>query len=162
MTYDGRTRSHATACQTARTTPMATSLGTAVASSRRPREGRRRAASSRASRAVSTDASTAAMDTDLLAQAVDDRRRQRGHAGIVGATRPGDVDVDLEHDATGARPHEDDAVTESDGFAHVVGDKDDAHRGLLPDPREVVVEDVASDGIQRREWFVHQQHLGAL
>jgi len=40
--------------------------------------------------------------------------------------------------------------------------EDDGDAGLLVDAREVLVEHVAGDGVERREGLVHEQHAGGL
>ena len=50
-----------------------------------------------------------------------------------------------------------DAIAEADGLADVVGHEQDRPAGRLPDPLELVVEDVAGHRVERPEGLVHQQ-----
>ncbi len=59
----------------------------------------------------------------------------------------------------GCRRHQDDAVAQAHGLAHIVGDEHDGLAALAPDPLDVLVELVAGQGVERREGLVHQQHL---
>ena len=65
-------------------------------------------------------------------------------------------------DAAGAARQQHDPVAEADGLAHVVGDEHDREAGLLPQPLELVVEEVAGHGVEGAEGLVHQQDVGVL
>jgi hypothetical protein len=73
-----------------------------------------------------------------------------------------DGDVELGDDSAGAAGEQDDAVAEAGGFAHVVGDEHDREVLFGGDAFDLVVEDVAGDRVERTEWFVHEQDVGAL
>ena len=73
-----------------------------------------------------------------------------------------DGDRELGDHPAGTAREQDDAVTESDRLADVVGDEEDAHPGLAPDPLDFVVERVAGHGIEGAERLVHEEHVGAL
>ena len=61
-------------------------------------------------------------------------------------------------DAPGAAREQDDALAEAGGLAHVVGDEDDRASGRAPDPLELLVQEVAGDGVERGERLVHEEH----
>ena len=54
------------------------------------------------------------------------------------------------------------SITQPDRLADVVGDEQDGESTGGPEPLQLVVEDVAGHGVERAEWLVHQQDLGAL
>ena len=58
------------------------------------------------------------------------------------------------------RGEQDDAVTQADGFTHVVGDKHDRFAMLAPDSLNIPVQLFACEGVQRPEWFIHQEDAG--
>ena len=53
-----------------------------------------------------------------------------------------------------------DAVTQADGFTHVVGDEDDGLTMLAPDSLDVTVQLFACQGVERAEGFIHQEDAG--
>ena len=78
-------------------------------------------------------------------------RRGRGSSGMkVAATRPG------------RRREQHDPIGESGRLPHVVGDEEDREPPLLPQPFELVVEQVAGHGVERAERFVHEHDVGVL
>ena len=73
--------------------------------------------------------------------------------------RPGGLgDAPLAGDAAGPAGEQDDALAEAGGLAHVVGDEDDRAAGRAPDALELLVQQVARDGVERGERLVHEQH----
>ena len=85
-----------------------------------------------------------------------------GDVAVLDPAGPRDVDRELGRDLAGAAGQQDDAIPEAHGLAHVVGHEQDRAAGGLPDPLELVVEDVAGHGVERPEGLVHQQDLGLL
>src|SRR6266850_704763 len=53
-----------------------------------------------------------------------------------------------------------DAVTQADGFTHVVSDEDDGLTMLAPDSLDVTVQLFACQGVERAEGFIHQEDAG--
>src|SRR5581483_25811 len=174
-TYCGFRWAKTTACQARKNKPTAVSLGHAPSQSRArtPRAGA--TGTSRASRpAISALCSSArtsagvsvsrssAMAAHLLAEPVGDQSGQRGHLGVVEAAGTGNVDAELVDDAARAAGEHQHPVTEADGLPHVVGDEDDDDPGLLPHPLELVVEQVAGDGVEGPERLVHEEDGGVL
>src|SRR5690606_7784187 len=62
--------------------------------------------------------------------------------------------------ASGPWREHDDPVGEEDRFGDVVGHEDDGLAGSEPDVLDQQVHLVASEGVERAEWLVHQDHLG--
>ena len=105
------------------------------------------------------------------------RRRDRSEAGMAADLPPQDVgDLDGESATTGASMRQGSMAAgstrarsgrggrtgaaraaEPHRLAHVVGDEDDRRPGLPPDPRQLVVQQVAGDGVERGERLVHEQ-----
>ena len=54
------------------------------------------------------------------------------------------------------------AVGEAGGLADVVGDEQDGEAAVVPDPFELVVEQVAGHGVEGAEGFVHEHDVGVL
>ena len=54
--------------------------------------------------------------------------------------------------------HDHDAIGQTRGFAHVMGDENDCLAALFPNPLDVAVKLFPSHRIERGEGFVHQQH----
>jgi hypothetical protein len=50
------------------------------------------------------------------------------------------------------------AVSETGGLANVVGHEEHGDVPDLPDPLDLVVQQVAGDGVHRSEGLVHEQH----
>ena len=66
-------------------------------------------------------------------------------------------------DAAGSAGHDDDAVRHHHGFLDVVRNDQDALGGnavAVPQVKNIVAQGLAGQHIQRRERFVHQQHVG--
>src|SRR6266850_7200195 len=53
-----------------------------------------------------------------------------------------------------------DAVTQADGFTHVVSNEDDGLAMLAPDSLDVPVQLFSCQGVERAEWFIHQEDAG--
>src|SRR3954470_21546308 len=165
-TNSGRQRAQTTSCHTARTIRIASTFGHVAVQPRRRTDSRRAAgASSASSPATSADlagilVTLPAMAGHLLAQPRRHDTGQRGDVPVLDAPRPRDVDGELLRDAAGPRRQQHDPVTEARRLAHVVGHEQDGLTGRLPDPLELVVEDVAGHRVQRAERLVHEQDLG--
>ena len=85
-----------------------------------------------------------------------------GDVAVLDPPRARDVDGELRRHPARPAGQQHDAVAEADGLADVVGHEQDRRAGRLPDPLELVVEDVAGHGVERAEGLVHQQDLGLL
>ena len=92
-----------------------------------------------------------------VAQLFADVRGQVDDGVGIRAARVFQRDCDLALDAAGRCRHDDDAVREEDGFAHVVGDEDDGLAGALPDVLQFYLEDIPRLGVERGERLVHEQ-----
>ena len=68
----------------------------------------------------------------------------------------------LRGDPAGPGREQHDPLGEPAGLAHVVGDEQHGDPDLLPDPQQLVVQQVAGDRVQRRERLVHEQHVAVL
>src|SRR5687767_15997860 len=62
-------------------------------------------------------------------------------------------------DAAGTGGHDEDAVREQSGFAHVVGDEEDRRAGARPDVLQFQLKDIARLSVERGEGLVHEEHL---
>src|SRR5882724_912738 len=97
---------------------------------------------------------------DFFAKMPEDFLGHGGHLGILDMTRPRQRDGELCFDAAWAVAQNEDTIAEANGFANIVGDKDDGLPGLAPDALELVVEEVAGLRIQSSEWLIHQEDVG--
>src|SRR5438270_774470 len=165
--YSGFKPSHTTACQTKRKMATAASLGQAADQMRRACDGAAAMGTSRASMPASSTSRVSGfvvvcMTAHLFPQAFGDPCRHRRHLGRFEATGTGDVDGELGHDAPRPAGQHEHAVAQTHGLAHVVGDEQDGDPGRRPHPLDLVVEQVACDGVEGAEGLVHQQDLRLL
>ena len=87
---------------------------------------------------------------------------QGADGGRFDAPGPRDVDGELRRHPARPAGEQHDAVGQAGRLPHVVGDEHDRGPGALPDPLELVVEDVAGHGVEGAERLVHEQHVGVL
>ena len=82
---------------------------------------------------------------------------------LVAVARAGDGDFEIEADG-GFRAigHEDDAVTEVEGFVDIVGDHDDGFAVLFPEIEDEVLEFEAGEGVEHAEGFVEEEEARLL
>src|SRR5437764_15130060 len=112
---------------------------------------------SRSDVSTSTSTSPVAMTAHLLTKPLEDLAAQLGHFRRLDPAGAGRVHRELGDDPAGPAAQHDDAVAEAYRLAHVVGDEQDRQAGGGPPPLELVVEQVAGDGVEGAEGFVHQQ-----
>ena len=91
---------------------------------------------------------------ELVAQLVELRR-----AHHLRGARPGQVDVDLRHDAARPRAHHGHGVGEEHRLGDRVGDQQRGRGPLGPDPLQLEVEPLAGHLVERAERLVEQQDL---
>ena len=77
---------------------------------------------------------------------------------ILKVTRARQRDGELAHNPPWARREEQDAVAQGNGLTDIVGDEENSLAGRRPNRLKLKLEAVASQGIERAEGFVHQQH----
>jgi hypothetical protein len=99
------------------------------------------------------------MPADLRTQLLADRDREGRHLGRLDPALTGDHHRELGDGPARPARQKDDALAQADCLADVVSDEQDRQPGVPPDPLEFLVEEVASDGIQRPEWLVEQEDL---
>src|SRR5262245_60595178 len=150
-------------CQPPTTMAMASSLGQSEFQVLAANEGGRSTTVSSASRPASSCScrvccsccSAMAMTGHLLPQDGRDHAGEGGDVRRLKATRTVDVNDELGRHATRPTGEDQDPVGQAGRLPDVVGDEQDGGPGLLPDPLELVVHDVARHGVQRTERLVH-------
>jgi len=53
-------------------------------------------------------------------------------------------------------------ISQTHRLARVVRDEENGQPGLRPEPFQLLVQQVARDGVERRERLIHQEHVGVL
>jgi len=98
----------------------------------------------------------------LLLQPVGDAPRDHRELRRVQAARPWQVDDDFVPDPPRPARENQDAITQPHRLPGVVRDKEDGQAVLAPQPLELLVEQVAGDGVEGGERLIHQEHIGVL
>src|SRR4051812_46092049 len=181
--YSGLMPDWYTTCHTASSTSRAAAVGqkarhavrhherrgatTSVSSASRPASSVRRScsapplaagsASAVPGRAAGSSSVPAGMAAGLPSPPLGDLDGEVGALAVLDAPRLRDVDEPLVDDPARPRRHQHDPLAEPDRLPDVVRDEEDRHAGLPPDAGDLVVHDVAGDGVERRERLVHEQ-----
>src|SRR5687767_1557085 len=100
---------------------------------------------------------SASSTSDLLAETVADRHRQRGDLGRLDPSVAADGDRELGDGPAGAARKDDDPVAQADRLAHVVGHEQDRESAVAPEELELFVEQVAGQCVECAEGLVHEQ-----
>src|SRR4051812_33070065 len=93
-----------------------------------------------------------------LFQRASDLRCDAREIDTVDVTRPRQIDREFLLHASRMWRHENDAIAETGGFAHVVRDEHDRFISGAPDPLDIAVKLFAGERIERGERFVHEKH----
>src|SRR5262245_29172788 len=70
---------------------------------------------------------------------------------------PRQVDRNDIHDTAGPWRHNHNTIGKVDGFGDAVGDEQDGFATLRPDALQLLIHALARHGVERTEWFIHQQ-----
>src|SRR5579862_89082 len=92
---------------------------------------------------------------DLLAQAVENIARRASYFGVLHVTRPSQIHRKLLLHSSWTKCQQRHAISKPYRFANVVRDKDNGTASFGPQAFQLVVEKVASLGIQSGEGLVH-------
>src|SRR2546425_11588036 len=74
-------------------------------------------------------------------------------------TRSRQVNIEFPLDASRTKSKERDTIAEADCFANIMRDENNGATGFRPDALELVVQEIATLRIQRRERLVHHDHI---
>src|SRR6266496_1626942 len=97
---------------------------------------------------------------NFVAQFVENFTGGAGNSGIFEMARARQFDRELALYAAGAEGQKDDAIAKANGFAYIVGDENNGASSFAPDALQLVVQQIASLGIEGGKGFVHQQDVG--
>src|SRR5215471_5034658 len=96
---------------------------------------------------------------DLIAKFVENLAGRECDFRIFQASRTSQRDRKFALHSSRTERKKNDAIAQSNSLAHVVRHKNNGATRLVPDSLEFIVQKVACLGIERRKWFIHQQHI---